>query len=194
MKGRAGIAGARVPQAMPESPAWPSGGSEPRQHWPPSSESRTTHVRPQPAHSSGLAHRARTSIGPRRRRAVGFVRGFVSAYSQNEVAGTTQRFRLPSHPRHCGLLTLRMFVSGWPPYLSRSRHPPARHDLHQYRRAGGAGAVLGQDRVHAAGPAGRKAMASISIFAFSNRPATCTAVLVGGSFGKNSPRMRENTA
>jgi hypothetical protein len=57
-----------------------------------------------------------------------------------------------------------------------------------------AGAVLGQDRVHAAGPAGRKAMASISIFAFSNRPATCTAVLVGGSFGKNSPRMRENTA
>lgn len=47
---------------------------------------------------------------------------------------------------------------------------------------------------HAAGPAGRKAMASISIFAFSNRPATCTAVLVGGSFGKNSPRMRENTA
>src|SRR5689334_6002726 len=66
--------------------------------------------------------------------------------------------------------------------------------LRQYRRAGGAGAVLGQDRVHAAGPAGRKAMASISIFAFSNRPATCTAVLVGGSFGKNSPRMRENTA
>jgi transposase len=31
-------------------------------------------------------------------------------------------------------------------------------------------------------------MASISIFAFSNRPATCTAVLVGGSFEKNSPR------
>ncbi len=54
--------------------------------------------------------------------------------------------------------------------------------------------VLGQDRIHAAGPAGKKAMASISIFAFSNRPATCTAVLVGGSFGKNSPRMRENTA
>ena len=46
------------------------------------------------------------------------------------------------------------------------------------RKARAAGAVLGQDRVHAAGPAGRKAMASISIFAFSNRPATCTAVLV----------------
>jgi hypothetical protein len=45
-----------------------------------------------------------------------------------------------------------------------------------------------------AGPAGKKAMASISIFAFSNRPATCMAVLVGGFFGKNSPRMRENTA
>jgi hypothetical protein len=47
---------------------------------------------------------------------VGVLRGFVSAYSQNEVAGTTQRFRLPSHPRQCGLLTLRMFVTGWPPY------------------------------------------------------------------------------
>jgi hypothetical protein len=58
----------------------------------------------------------------------------------------------------------------------------------------GSGAVLGQNRFHAAGPAGRKATASISIFAFSSRPATCTAVLVGGSFGKNSPRMRENTA
>ena len=58
----------------------------------------------------------------------------------------------------------------------------------------GAGAELGPDRVHAAGFAGRKAMASISIFAFSNSPATCTAVLVGGSSGKNSPRTRENTA
>src|SRR5215831_15875710 len=57
----------------------------------------------------------------------------------------------------------------------------------------GYGPVLGPDCVHAAGPAGRKAMASISIFAFSNRPATCTAVLVGGSFGKNSPRMREKS-
>jgi len=55
-------------------------------------------------------------------------------------------------------------------------------------------AKLTQDCVQAAGPAGRKAMASISIFALSNRPATCTAVLVGGSFGKNSPRMREYTA
>jgi len=58
------------------------------------------------------------------------------------------------------------------------------------RRAG----VWASDSVHCAGSAGRKAMASISIFAFSNRPATCTAVLVGGSFGKNSPRIRENTA
>jgi hypothetical protein len=54
--------------------------------------------------------------------------------------------------------------------------------------------VLRQNRFHAAGPTGRKATASISIFAFRSRPATCTAVLVGGSFGKNSPRMRENTA
>ena len=45
--------------------------------------------------------------------------------------------------------------------------------------------------VHAARPAGKKAMASISIFAFSNRPATCTAVLVGGSFGKPTRWLRE---
>src|SRR5262249_18466356 len=61
-------------------------------------------------------------------------------------------------------------------------------------KRGSLGAVLGQNRFHAARAAGRKATASISIFALSSRPATCTAVLVGGSFGKNSPRMRENTA
>src|SRR5262249_39339160 len=59
---------------------------------------------------------------------------------------------------------------------------------------GNSGPALGQNRFHAARAAGRKATASISMFAFSSRPATCTAVLVGGSVGKNSPRMRENTA
>ena len=47
---------------------------------------------------------------------VGVLRGLVSAYSQNEVAGTRQWFRWPSHPRQCGLLTLRMSVAGAPPY------------------------------------------------------------------------------
>jgi hypothetical protein len=41
---------------------------------------------------------------------------------------------------------------------------------------------------------GTKATESISIFAFSNSPTTCTAVLVGGLSGTNSPRMREKTA
>jgi hypothetical protein len=43
-------------------------------------------------------------------------RGFVSAYSQNEVAGTMQRLPTPSHSRQCGLAMLRMLVTGWPPY------------------------------------------------------------------------------
>ena len=47
---------------------------------------------------------------------IGVLRGLVSKYSQNDVAGTMQRFLLPSHPRQCGLATLRMLVTGWPPY------------------------------------------------------------------------------
>jgi hypothetical protein len=46
---------------------------------------------------------------------VGVFFGFVSAYSQNEVHGTTQRFAGFSHPRQCGLLVFRMFVTGAPP-------------------------------------------------------------------------------
>jgi hypothetical protein len=34
---------------------------------------------------------------------MGILRGLVSAYSQNDVAGTMQRFPRPSHPRQCGL-------------------------------------------------------------------------------------------
>jgi hypothetical protein len=69
---------------------------------------------------------------------VGVLRGFVSAYSQNEVAGTMQRLLLPSQPRQCGLFTFRMFVTAWPPNCggpgmpqrartsSRSPSPPTR--------------------------------------------------------------------
>ena len=46
---------------------------------------------------------------------VGVLRDFVSAYSQNDVAGTRQRFLAESHPCQCGLATLRMLVTGWPP-------------------------------------------------------------------------------
>ena len=45
----------------------------------------------------------------------GVLRGFVSAYSQNEIAGTTQRLCWPSQPRQCGLLTLRILVTGAAP-------------------------------------------------------------------------------
>ena len=45
----------------------------------------------------------------------GVLRGLVSAYSQNEVAGTMQRLCLPSHPRQGGLPTLRILVIGAPP-------------------------------------------------------------------------------
>ena len=44
----------------------------------------------------------------------GVLRGFVSAYSQNDVAGTMQRFCLPSPPRQCGLPTLRILMIGAP--------------------------------------------------------------------------------
>src|SRR5665213_15700 len=46
---------------------------------------------------------------------VGVFLGLVSAYSQNEVHGTTQRFSGLSQRRQCGLLVLRMFVIGAPP-------------------------------------------------------------------------------
>lgn len=65
--------------------------------------------------------------------------------------------------------------------------------MHHNVPNGNSGTLLGQS-IYAAGSAGRNATASISIFAFSSRPATCMAVLVGGSCGKNSPRIRENTA
>ena len=45
----------------------------------------------------------------------GVLRGFVSAYSQNDVAGTMHRLAGPSHRRQCGLPTLRMLVIGAPP-------------------------------------------------------------------------------
>jgi hypothetical protein len=49
---------------------------------------------------------------------VGVLRGFVSAYSQNDVAGTRQRFLAESQPRQCRLATLLMLVTSWPPNCS----------------------------------------------------------------------------
>jgi hypothetical protein len=49
---------------------------------------------------------------------VGVWRGFVSAYSQKELAGAAHREPLPNHRRRCGLETLRMFVTDDPPNCS----------------------------------------------------------------------------
>jgi len=46
---------------------------------------------------------------------VGVFFGLVSAYSQNDVHGTTQRFSGLSQRRQCGDLVLRIFVIGAPP-------------------------------------------------------------------------------
>ena len=63
----------------------------------------------------------------RRRRYVGVLRGFVSSYSQELVAGTRQRFLAESRPRQRGLETLRTFVTGWPPNCG-GPGMPQRHD------------------------------------------------------------------
>jgi hypothetical protein len=68
----------------------------------------------QGVHRPAKANKGRSS--PRANH-FGVLRGFVSAYSQNEVAGTMQRFCVPSQPRQCGLPTLRILVIGAPPAL-----------------------------------------------------------------------------
>src|SRR5271170_5324551 len=63
----------------------------------------------QGVHRPAKANSGRSSLSANH---IGVLRGLVSAYSQNDVAGTTQRRFLPSHPRQCGLFKLRMFVTG----------------------------------------------------------------------------------
>ena len=64
----------------------------------------------QGVHRPAKANRCRSSLSANH---VGVL--LVSAYSQNDVAGTTQRRFLPNHPRQCGLFKFGMFVTGWPP-------------------------------------------------------------------------------
>src|SRR5580693_5060268 len=66
-------------------------------------------------HSPAKANRGLSSAMANQ---VGILRGLPSAYSQNAVAGTMQRFFGDSQPRQCGLETLRMFVTGAPPYCN----------------------------------------------------------------------------
>jgi hypothetical protein len=54
---------------------------------------------------------------------VGVFFGFVSAHSQNNVNGTTQRFAGVSQPRQCGLFVLRIFMIGAPPNAGGSGMP-----------------------------------------------------------------------
>jgi hypothetical protein len=65
---------------------------------------------------------------------VGVLRGFVLAYSQNEVSGTMQRFRLLSHPRHWGapVADVRNRLAA---ILRSTKHHPARHHEVAHRRA-----------------------------------------------------------
>ena len=72
--------------------------------------------------------KAKRGLSSARANQVGVLRGLVSAYSQNDVAGTMQRFRLPSHPRQCGLFDVANVGYGRATVLRRSRHAPAGHD------------------------------------------------------------------
>ena len=69
----------------------------------------------QGVHNPAKANSGRSAL---RANQVGVLRGVVGAYSQNDVAGTRQRFLAESQPRQCGLETLRMLVTGWPPNCS----------------------------------------------------------------------------
>ena len=61
----------------------------------------------QRVHRPAKANSGRSSLSANH---MGVLRGLASAYSQNDVAGTTQRLACSSHRRQCGLPTLRMFV------------------------------------------------------------------------------------
>src|SRR5579863_2344131 len=65
-----------------------------------------------PRHGVHKPAKANSGLSSLRANHFGVLRGFVSAYSQNEVAGTMQRLACPSHRRQCGLATFRMFVTG----------------------------------------------------------------------------------
>src|ERR1700722_5321936 len=69
----------------------------------------------QGVHRPAKANSGRSSLSANH---VGVFRGVVGAYSQNDVAGTRQRFLAESQPRQCGLATLLMLVTSWPPNCS----------------------------------------------------------------------------
>ena len=112
-------------------------GSARRSRWPPSSGSRTARARLRPARSLAPVRRARASIGPRRRRAacsslsanqIGVLRGFVSAYSQNDVAGTMQRLPLPEPSPPVRALHVADVRDRLAAELRRPGHAPSGHD------------------------------------------------------------------
>ena len=90
----------------------------------------------QRAHNPAKANNGRSSLSANH---VGGLRGFVSSYSQKDVAGTRQRFLAASQPRQWGLETLRMLATGWPPNGGGSRHAPAGYD--EFARGQGIAAV-----------------------------------------------------
>jgi len=66
----------------------------------------------QGVHNPAKANSGRSSESANQ---IGVFFGWVSAYSQNAVAGTMQRLIGPSQRRQCGLIRLRMLVTGCPP-------------------------------------------------------------------------------
>jgi hypothetical protein len=71
--------------------------------------------------------KANSGLSSPRANQAGVLRGFVSAYSQNDVAGTRQRFRLPSHPS--GGAGEVADVGDWrTAYLRRAGHAATRRD------------------------------------------------------------------
>jgi hypothetical protein len=92
----------------------------------------------QGVHRPAKANSGRSSLSANH---VGVLRGLMSAYSQNDVAGTMQRRFLPSHPRQCRPVQVADVRDRLAAELRRSRHAPsapwqarARHLLHCERR------------------------------------------------------------
>src|SRR5208283_4616627 len=79
----------------------------------------------QGVHRPAKAKSGRSSLSANH---IGVLRGFVSAYSQNDVAGTRQRFRLPSHPRQCEHGEVADVGDRRAAVLRWAGHAPAGHD------------------------------------------------------------------
>ena len=72
--------------------------------------------------------KAKSGLSSARANHIGVLCGFVSLYSQNDVACTLQRLPLPSHLRQCGALHVPDVGHRLAAKLRRARHAPTGHD------------------------------------------------------------------